>query len=131
MQELRAELQDNKKDKGHQKRLTTLKKIVATMTMGQVSGKEPRIRDVGERRVTMESAVSQDMSPLFPDVVACMPIQVLQVKKLVYLYLINYARSKPDMAQHALEGFLNVSRLASPTLQTQGELNTWDHNAGL
>lgn len=46
------------------------------------------------------------MSPLYPDVLACLSIQVLEIKKMVYLYLINYARVKPEMVKHALPGLL-------------------------
>ncbi|KAK4056663.1 hypothetical protein OIO90_002215 [Microbotryomycetes sp. JL221] len=80
--ELRAELQADKKDKNFAKRKAVLKRVVASMTMGQ------------------------DMSPLYPDVVACLSIPALEVKKMVYLYLINYAKSKPNMIEPALEGLL-------------------------
>ncbi|GAA5828712.1 hypothetical protein JCM11251_005847 [Rhodosporidiobolus azoricus] len=82
LQELRAELQADKKDKNFNKRKTVLKRVVASMTMGQ------------------------DLSPLYPDVLACLSIQVLEIKKMVYLYLINYARVKPEMVKHALPGLL-------------------------
>lgn len=59
VQELRAELQVDKKDKGWVRKKTTLKKIIANATLGN------------------------DMSPLFNDVVACMNIQVLEIKKMV------------------------------------------------
>lgn len=48
------------------------------------------------------------MSPLYPDVLACLSIQVLEIKKMVYLYLVNYARVKPEMVKHALPGLLSV-----------------------
>ena len=48
------------------------------------------------------------MSPLYPDIIACLSIQVLEIKKMVYLYLINYARVKPEMVTHALPGLLEV-----------------------
>ncbi|KAM0753271.1 Adaptor protein complex beta subunit [Meredithblackwellia eburnea MCA 4105] len=83
IQELRAELQADKKDKNFSKRKTVLKKVVASMTMGQ------------------------DMSLLYPDVIACLSIQVLEIKKMVYLYLINYARVKPAMVDQALKGLLD------------------------
>lgn len=62
------------------------------------------------------------MSPLFPDMIACLAIQVLEIKKMVYLYLINYARTKPEMVKHAMKGLLEVSRApllppACPLLQ--------------
>ncbi|CED84504.1 vesicle-mediated transport-related protein [Phaffia rhodozyma] len=88
IQELRMELQQSgdsgstKKDKAWLKRKIVLKKVVANMTMGN------------------------DMSPLFPDVIQSMPIQVLEIKKMVYLFLINYGRFKPDDTSAAIPCFL-------------------------
>ncbi|CAO3636753.1 unnamed protein product [Cunninghamella blakesleeana] len=59
-----------------------MKKIVANMTMGN------------------------DMSSLFPDILNVMNVPILEIKKMVYLYLINYARSKPDMAMMAITMFI-------------------------
>lgn len=53
----------------------------------------------------------QDMSPLYPDILACLSIQILEIKKMVYLYLVNYARVKPEMVKHALPGLLSVRGL--------------------
>jgi len=53
--------------------------------------------------------MGNDMSPLFADVVDCMKISVLEIKKMVYLYLINYSRSKPDMAAKAVDAFVKVN----------------------
>jgi len=61
-----------------------MKKIVANMTMGN------------------------DMSPLFPDILNVMQVPVLEIKKMVYLYIINYARTKPDMAVMAISMFIKV-----------------------
>ncbi|KAL4244395.1 adaptor complexes large subunit family protein, partial [Abortiporus biennis] len=67
IQEFRAELlAAESKDKKYTKRKTVLKKIVANITMGN------------------------DMSPLFPDVVQCLGIPLLEIKKMVYLFLIYY-----------------------------------------
>lgn len=53
--------------------------------------------------------MGNDMSALFPDVINCMKIPVLEIKKMVYLYLIIYSRSKPDMAEKAIPTFIKVS----------------------
>lgn len=50
------------------------------------------------------------LSSLFPDVVNCMQTDNLELKKLVYLYLMNYAKSQPDMAIMAVNTFVKVSR---------------------
>ena len=49
-------------------------------------------------------------SALFPDVVNCMQTDNLELKKLVYLYLMNYAKSQPDMAIMAVNTFVKVCR---------------------
>lgn len=47
-------------------------------------------------------------SSLFPDVVNCMQTDNLELKKLVYLYLMNYAKSQPDMAIMAVNSFVKA-----------------------
>ena len=47
---------------------------------------------------------------LFTDVVNCMQTENLELKKLVYLYLINYAKSQPDLAILAVNTFVKVWR---------------------
>lgn len=54
--------------------------------------------------------VGKDVSALFPDVVNCMQTDNLELKKLVYLYLMNYAKSQPDMAIMAVNTFVKVRR---------------------
>lgn len=52
--------------------------------------------------------VGKDVSALFPDVVNCMQTDNLELKKLVYLYLMNYAKTQPDMAIMAVNTFVKV-----------------------
>ncbi len=102
--ELRSELTNSgKKDKNHASKKNALKKIVANMTMS-----------------------NNDMVALFPDVINCMQIPVLEIKKMLvllqkrlfpqltakprcFLYLQNYARQKPDIALRALPILQEVS----------------------
>ncbi|KDQ07940.1 hypothetical protein BOTBODRAFT_70091 [Botryobasidium botryosum FD-172 SS1] len=94
IQEFRKELEEaESKDKKFAKRKTVLKKIVANITMGN------------------------DMSPLFPDVIRCMSIQVLEIKKMVYLYLVSYGRVKPDQIQHAVVHFLTDCNDRNPLIR--------------
>lgn len=64
------------------------------------------------------------LSALFPDVVNCMQTDNLELKKLVYLYLMNYAKSQPDMAIMAVNTFVKVCKGVGQALhhtcQTQG-----------
>ena len=49
--------------------------------------------------------VGKDVSMLFTDVVNCMQTGDVEMKKLVYLYLINYAKNQPDLAILAVNTF--------------------------
>lgn len=60
-------------------------------------------------QVIASMTVGKDVSALFPDVVNCMQTDNLELKKLVYLYLMNYAKSQPDMAIMAVNTFVKVS----------------------
>ncbi|GJE87205.1 adaptor protein complex beta subunit [Phanerochaete sordida] len=83
IQEFRAELQAaESKDKKFQKRKTVLKKIVANITMGN------------------------DMSPLYTDVVQCLGIPLLEIKKMVYLFLVCYGRAKAEQIHLVIPSFL-------------------------
>lgn len=113
MQELRAELlSSEKKDKSHAKKKVVLKKIVANMTM------------------------SNDMSSLFPDIVQCVSIPQLEIKKMCFLFLINYARLKPDQAVRALPVLLGDLEDINPlvralALRTMSYIHVREINVGL
>jgi len=85
--ELRQELQatGGKKDKGHLGKKIALKKIVANMTMS-----------------------NNDMIALFPDVIQVMGLASLEIKKMCFLYLVHYARIKPEIALKALPHLVQV-----------------------
>ncbi|KAF1737623.1 AP-1 complex subunit beta [Beauveria bassiana] len=78
--ELRLELNGGgKKDKNFSMKKIALKRIVANMTMS-----------------------NNDMVALFPDVIACMNLPSLEIKKMCFLYLVNYARVRPEIAVKAI-----------------------------
>uniref|UniRef100_A0A803YML9 AP complex subunit beta n=1 Tax=Meleagris gallopavo TaxID=9103 RepID=A0A803YML9_MELGA len=61
--------------------------------------------------------VGKDVSALFPDVVNCMQTDNLELKKLVYLYLMNYAKSQPDMAIMAVNTFVKDCEDPNPLIR--------------
>ncbi|KAF8921349.1 adaptin N terminal region-domain-containing protein [Mucidula mucida] len=94
IEEFRAELHAaESKDKKFQKRKTVLKKIVANITMGN------------------------DMSPLFTDVVQCLGTPLLEIKKMVYLFLVSYGRSKPDLIHLVIPNFLQDCNDRNPLIR--------------
>ena len=61
--------------------------------------------------------VGKDVSALFPDVVNYMQTDNLELKKLVYLYVMNYAKSQPDMAIMAVNSFVKDCEDPNPLTQ--------------
>mmetsp|Transcript_14940 Transcript_14940/g.52439 ORF Transcript_14940/g.52439 Transcript_14940/m.52439 type:complete len:932 (+) Transcript_14940:64-2859(+) len=57
------------------------------------------------KKVIQAMTVGTDVSTLFADVVNCMQTNSLDLKKLVYLYVINYAKAQPDLAILAIHSF--------------------------
>lgn len=57
------------------------------------------------KQIIAAMTLGKDVSPLFPYVVKCMRTVNLELKKLIYLYIINYARAKPDQAIAAVNSF--------------------------
>lgn len=57
------------------------------------------------------------MSSLFTDVVNCIQTENIELKKLVYLYLINYAKTQPDTALLAVNTFVKDANDANPLVR--------------
>ena len=94
MNELKEQLASNNMDE----KKDALKKVIAMMTVGQ------------------------DVSTLFIDIINCMQQGDIEMKKLVYLYLINYADEKPDLALLAVQSFIRVGmgwEMGRRTLRTR------------
>ncbi|KAJ3216080.1 hypothetical protein HDU67_009960 [Dinochytrium kinnereticum] len=87
--ELRTDLNSEYKEK----RKETVKKVIANMTIGK------------------------DVSSLFADVVKNMQTEDLELKKLVYLYLINYAKSQPELVILAVNTFVKDTDDINPLIR--------------
>ena len=87
--ELRIELRSDKRER----RKEAVKKVIASMTVG---------KDVGS---------------LFPDVVNCIQTDNLELKKLVYLYVLNYAKSQPDLTLMSVNTFVRDSADLNPLIR--------------
>jgi len=87
--ELKEELNNAKMEKKKE----AVKKVIAAMTVGK------------------------DVSMLFTDVVNCIQTQNIELKKLVYLYLINYAKSQPDLAILAVNTFVKDTQDPNPLVR--------------
>ncbi|CAH8390792.1 unnamed protein product [Eruca vesicaria subsp. sativa] len=65
------------------------------------------------KKVIAAMTVGKDVSSLFTHVLNCMQTENLELKKLVYLYLINYAKSQPDLAFLVVNTFVKTILLKS------------------
>jgi vesicle coat complex subunit len=57
------------------------------------------------KQIIASMTIGKDVSSLFPHVVKCMRTNNIDLKKLIYLYIINYAKSKPDLTILAVSAF--------------------------
>ena len=56
------------------------------------------------------NAVGKDVSALFPDVVKSMQTTDIEIKKLVYLYIINYAKAHRDNSILVVNSFQKAKK---------------------
>ncbi|CAK80625.1 unnamed protein product (macronuclear) [Paramecium tetraurelia] len=77
LQELYADLNDL----NFEKKKEAVKKVIAYMTVGK------------------------DVSDLFQSVIKCLEFNDIEMKKLIYLYIVNYSRQKPDDAIMVIQNF--------------------------
>jgi AP-1 complex subunit beta-1 len=87
--ELREELRSANRDR----KRDAVKKVIANMTVGK------------------------DVSTLFTDVINCIQTENLELKKLVYLYLINYAKTQPELALLAVNTFVRDANDPNPLIR--------------
>jgi len=67
-------------------------------------------RKEAAKQVIAMMTIGKDVSSLFPHMVKCMETSSIDMKKLVYLYIINYAKAKPDLTIMAVNSFQKDSR---------------------
>ena len=65
------------------------------------------------KKVIALMTIDKNVSDLFIDVINCMQQGDIEMRKLCYLYLINYADEQPDLALLAVQSFIRV-RLVVP-----------------
>ena len=69
------------------------------------------------QKTIMSMTLGKDVSALFPDVLKNMSTAALDQKKLVYLYLMNYAKSHPDLCILAVNTFVQDSEDPNPLVR--------------
>jgi AP-1 complex subunit beta-1 len=100
--DLNSEYRDKRKD--------AIKRVIASMTVG----KGTTAIDLGYPTRHRRFA---DVSGLFPDVLKNMQTDDLEQKKLVYLYLMNYAKTQPELVILAVNTFVKDSEDPNPLVR--------------
>lgn len=88
-----AELKEDLRSPDRSRAKEAVKKVIAAMTVGK------------------------DVAMLFPDVANRAQTDDLELKKLVYLYLINYAKTQPDLAIMAVNTFVKDAQDPNPLVR--------------
>ena len=86
-------------------------------------------RKEAAKRVIASMTIGKDVSSLFPDVLKCIVTQDLELKKLAYLYLMNYAHCNAEMVILAVNTFNRDAQDPNPiiralAIRTMGSLKT-------
>jgi AP-1 complex subunit beta-1 len=95
---------------------TTKKGEIAEFKADLNSTNRDKVKDA-VKKVIAAMTVGKDVSSLFTDVVKSMQTNDLELKKLIYLYIINYARSQPDKAILIVNTFQKDARDPSPLVR--------------
>jgi AP-1 complex subunit beta-1 len=80
--------------------------------------------DIDEKQEAIRGIISymtngKDVSSLFMDVLKNITTPSLQLKKLIYLYVMSYAKAHPDLAILGVNTFRKVTIPPSRTLLTK------------
>jgi AP-1 complex subunit beta-1 len=82
-----------------------------------LSNEKEATRKEGVKKVIAAMTIGKDVSMLFPDVLKSIQTGNIELKKLVYLYIMNYAKSNPDLAMLAVNTFVNDSKHDNPLVR--------------
>ena len=78
---------------------------------------EEKTRKRAARRVIYLMRAGENMSRLFSEMLRCVKTEDLELKKLTYLYLINYSASEPEQAIMAVNTFVQDSQDPNPIVR--------------
>jgi ribosomal protein S20 len=73
-----------------------------------LNNEKESVRKDAVKKVIAAMTVGKDVQMLFSDVVKCVQTNNIELKKLVYLYIMNYAKTQPDLAILAVNTFEKV-----------------------
>lgn len=96
---------------------TTQKKGEMHELRMELHATEKHIKVDAVKKVIASMTVGKDVSMLFTDVLNCVQTGNIELKKLVYLYLINYAKTQPELTILAVNTFVKDSSDSNPLIR--------------
>mmetsp|Transcript_9684 Transcript_9684/g.18175 ORF Transcript_9684/g.18175 Transcript_9684/m.18175 type:complete len:904 (+) Transcript_9684:167-2878(+) len=107
-----------KNDGGHDSRFfTTQKKGEMHELRMELHSTDRNVKVDAVKKVIASMTVGKDVSTLFTDVLNCVQTSNIELKKLVYLYLINYAKSQPELTLLAVNTFVKDASDPNPLIR--------------
>ncbi|KAL0481231.1 beta-adaptin-like protein [Acrasis kona] len=82
-----------------------------------LSNEKEGVRKDAVKKVIAAMTVGKDVQMLFSDVVKCVQTNNIELKKLVYLYIMNYAKTQPDLAILAVNTFEKDATHPNPLIR--------------
>lgn len=108
----------SKQDGGSDSRFfTTQKKGEMHELRMELHSTDRNIKVDAVKKVIASMTVGKDVSMLFTDVLNCVQTGNIELKKLVYLYLINYAKSQPELTLLAVNTFVKDANDPNPLIR--------------
>eukprot|EP00397_Hematodinium_sp_SG-2012_P015710 GEMP01016006.1.p1 GENE.GEMP01016006.1~~GEMP01016006.1.p1 ORF type:complete len:882 (-),score=164.58 GEMP01016006.1:228-2873(-) len=83
----------------------------------ELHSRDAKKRQEAVKKVIAAMTVGKDVSALFTDVIQCLQTTNVELKKLVYLYVINYAKSQPELAILVVSTFCKDSQDQNPLIR--------------
>ena len=104
-------------EKGDSRFFTTQKKGELHELRMELHSTERSVKVDAVKKVIASMTVGKDVSMLFTDVLNCVQTGNIELKKLVYLYLINYAKTQPELTLLAVNTFVKDASDANPLIR--------------
>lgn len=105
------------KSEGDSRFFTTQKKGEMHELRMELHSTDRAVKVDAVKKVIASMTVGKDVSMLFTDVLNCVQTGNIELKKLVYLYLINYAKTQPELTLLAVNTFVKDASDANPLIR--------------
>lgn len=92
--DLRNDLSVDRKDRGNKNKKAAMRKVVSNMSLNSI-----------------------EMLSLFNEVIACLSVDDIELKKMCCLYLETYAKARPELAANALPALIKDTTSNSPLIR--------------